>query len=131
LYSQNSLVKENIIDSGGTDTIVAGGVAAWYDSTGNILLVKQFLPYPALAVTLRGEFGSADQVGTAGQAAHYINVSGFDRAVALLAEGATGAAPANARLELVNALAPTKIFFLADFTTPLQLSSDIAQVVTY
>jgi hypothetical protein len=139
LYTQGAQIKENIIDSGGADQSVAPGAAAWYDSTGNILLIKQFLPsggspssYPALAVTSRGAFGNTQPVGAPVLAAHYINVTGFDRGVALIGQGpTTGTPPASARLALVNALSPDKLLFLADFSSPLQMTSDIAQVATY
>lgn len=119
----------------GADALVAAGGAAWYDSTGNIVLVQQALfsgltPYPALAVTTRGAFGTTQAVGTPAQAARLTEVSGFDRGVALLAEGApTGASPARARIALVNALAPDKLLYLAEFASPLQLTSSPAVVV--
>jgi hypothetical protein len=58
-------------------------------------------------------------------------VSGFDRAVALLAEGsATSPTPARARIALVNALAPDKLLYLAEFQSPLQLTSSPSVVVS-
>jgi hypothetical protein len=139
LYTQGGQVKENIIDSGGVDQAVAPGVEGWYDSTGNIVLIKQFLPsggspptYPAVAVALRGQFGDTKPVGSPVQAAHYINVTGFDRGVVLIGQGpTTGTPPASARLALVNASSPDKLLFLADFSSPLQMTSDITQVATY
>ena len=121
-----------------SDQVVSAGTAAWYDSTGNIVLVRQALPsggtpdtYPALAVTTRGSFGSTQPLGTPTLAASYFSLSGFDRAVVILGEGpTTGAAPTSARLALVNAVAPDKLLYLADFQSPLQLSTPVAQVVT-
>ena len=131
LYTKGGVIYENIIDSGTADTLIGGGTNAWYDSTGNIVLVEQFLPYPALAETVRGSFGTTQPVGTPGLAAQYINVTGFDRAVALIGEGATtGPVPASVHLALVNALAPDSLLYLAGFQTPLQLTSDVAQIVT-
>ena len=134
LYAKSGQIYERDFTSG-TDTIVAAGGTGWYDSTGNIVLVQQALfsgltPYPVLAVTTRGAFGTSQPVGTPAQAARLSEVSGFDRGVALLAEGPpTGATPARARVALVNALAPDKLLYLGEFESPLQLTSSPAQVV--
>jgi len=135
LYLQSSQIYERDLASNGTDTIVAAGGSAWYDSTGNIVLVQQAQfaggsPYPVLGVTTRGAFGTTRLVGTPAQAAKFNEVSGFDRGVALFAEGSPGgAAPTRARVALVNALAPDKLLYLADFETPLQLTSSPVVVV--
>jgi len=137
LFSRSGSVFETVIDSTSEQVVGAGG-SGWYDSTGNVVLLKQFLPsggtppsYPALAVSVRGGFGTTAPVGTPVLAAQYVNVSAFDRAVALMGEGATtGSAPTSARLALVNGLAPDKILYLADFQSPLQLTTDVAQAVT-
>jgi hypothetical protein len=87
--------------------------------------------YPVLAVTTRGAFGTTQAVGTPAQAARLSEVSGFDRGVVVLAEGAPGGTPpARARVALVNALAPDRLLYLADFQSPLQLTSSPAQVVS-
>jgi hypothetical protein len=130
-------VREAVLATG-EDTLISSGAAAWYDSTGNIVLVEQFRPsggnpssYPGLGVALRGAFGSAAPLGTAGLAASYFTVNGFDRAVLMLGEGpTTGSAPTSARLALVNAVAADKLLYLADFQSPLQLTSPVAQVVS-
>jgi len=132
LYIQNAQVQESVI--GSSSQTVGVGANAWYDSTGNIVLLEQFLstaPYPALAVTARGQFGTTQPVGTPGRAAQYFNVSGFDRAIVLLGEGAPGPKPASAQLALVNAMAGDKLLYLATFQSPLTLSSDTATIVTY
>lgn len=135
LFARSGQVFERDI-AGGTDTMVAAGGTAWYDSTGNIVLVQQaqfsgLTPYPVLAVTTRGSFGTTQPVGTPAQAARLSEVSGFDRGVAVLAEGPPGSAiPARARVALVNALAPDRLLYLADFQTPLQLTSSPAVVVS-
>jgi hypothetical protein len=135
LYLQSSQIYERDLASNGTDTNVAAGGSAWYDSTGNIVLVQQAQfaggsPYPVLGVTTRGAFGTTRLVGTPAQAAKFNEVSGFDRGVALFAEGSPGgAAPTRARVALVNALAPDKLLYLADFETPLQLTSSPVVVV--
>ncbi len=138
LYAKGAEVFESVIDSGTADANVGGGVNGWYDSTGNIVLLEQFLAssgtssYPALAATVRGSFGTTQLVGLAALATNYINVTGFDRGVALIGQGPiTAPAPASTQLELVNALAPADLLPLASFQSPLQLTSDTAQIVSY
>lgn len=138
LYSKGGEVFESAIGSGTADQAVGTGGDGWYDSTGNIILLEQFLPsggtpasYPVLAETVRGSFGTTNTLGTAVEAAQYFNVTGFDRGVVLLGEGPTTGAPASTvHLALVNALAPTDLFYLASFQSPTDLTSDTAQVVT-
>jgi hypothetical protein len=130
LYSKGLQIWENSIGAGTSDQLVEAGSNAWYDSTGNIVLVQQFLPYPALVVTSRGSFGTSQPLGTPGLAAHYVNVSGFDRGVVVIGEGPTsGPAPASPRPTLVNALAPDRLFFLSANGSPQQLTSPSARVV--
>lgn len=135
LFSKSGQIYERDLAAGGVDTLVAAGGTAWYDSTGNIVLVQQaqfagLTPYPVLAVSTRGAFGTTQAVGTPAQAARLSEVSGFDRGVALLAEGPPGGAtPTRARVALVNALAPDRLLYLSDFQTPLQLTSSPAVVV--
>ena len=131
-------IWENSIGAGTTDAIVEAGSDAWYDSTGNIVLVRQLLPsggspssYPALVVTTRGAFGGSLPLGTSGLAADYLDVSGFDRGVVIVGEGpTTGTVPPSPRLALVNAMAPDKLFYLADQGSPQQLTSPSMRVVT-
>ena len=135
LYAKSGQIYEQDLVAGGEIVVAAGG-NAWYDSTGNIVLVQQAqfsgpTPYPVLGVATRGAFGTVQPVGTPAQAARLSEVSGFDRGVALLAEGAPNSAtPARARIALVNALAPDKLLYLGDFESPLQLTSSPARVVT-
>jgi hypothetical protein len=134
LYAKSGQVYERDLASG-VDALVAAGGTAWYDSTGNIVLVQQaqfsgLTPYPVLVVTTRGAFGTTQPVGTPAQAARLSEVSGFDRGVTLLAEGSpTSSPPARARIALVNAIAPDKLLYLADFQSPLQLTSSPSVVV--
>ncbi|GFE86039.1 hypothetical protein GCM10011488_09930 [Steroidobacter agaridevorans] len=137
LYLKSGQIHELDLASNGADTIVAAGGTAWYDSTGNIVLVQQArfvdgTPYTVLGVTTRGAFGDTQLVGTPAQVTRFSEVSGFDRGVALLAEGSPGGtAPTRARVALVNALAPDRLLYLADFETPLQLTSPPVQVVAH
>jgi hypothetical protein len=137
LYVIGQNVYEARLDGTVSDQLVGPGSDAWYDSTGNIVLLRQSLPsggtpstYPALASAVRGGFGTTRLLGTPVLAARFANSSGFDRAVVLLGEGAvTGAPPATARIALVNAMAPDKLLYLADFSSPLQLATSAAVIV--
>ena len=135
LYSKSGQIFERDLGAGATDTLVAAGGTAWYDSTGNILLVQQaqfagLTPYPVLVVTTRGAFGTTQSVGSPAQAARLTEVSGFDRGVSVLAEGPPGGSiPTRARIALVNGLAPDRLLYLSDFESPLQLTSATARVV--
>src|SRR5262249_22645678 len=110
---------------------VGGGYGGWYDSTGNIVLLQEHLPYPALASTSRGQFGTTKQVGTTSLAALYTDASGFDRGVAIIGQGPTsGSPPARVTLQLVNAQAPQGLLPLASFQSPLQLTSASSKIVS-
>ena len=68
LYSRAGQVFESMLD--GTAHNSSGGAFGWYDSTGNIVVLKQFLPsggtppsYTALAVSVRGSFGHHPAIG--------------------------------------------------------------------
>lgn len=136
LYSRGTELWEAALDGTTSDQLISAGTAAWYDSTGNIVVVRQTLPsggstYTAVGVTVRGAFGTTRPLGTPALAAAYFDLSGFDRAVVVLGEGATsGSASTSARLALVNAVAPDKPLYLADFQSPLQLNSQSSQVVS-
>jgi Bacterial Ig domain len=135
LYTDGTTVTETIIDGPGTQAL-GGGNAGWYDSGGNIALLQQSAPYTVLASTYRGQFGSSpSRVGTPSLAVIYSDVSGFDRAVAIIGQGPTsGATPATATLQFVNARAPTSLLPLtlpssSSFQSPLQLTSYSSKVV--
>lgn len=137
LFSRAGQILETPLDASTTEQFVGAGANGWYDSTGNIVLIQQFLPssgspstYPALASTVRGGFGTTRPVGSPVLAAHFRDASGFDRAVVLIGEGPTsGSAPTTGRVALVNAMAPDKLLYLADFPSPLQLASSTAIIV--
>ena len=136
LYTNGSLVSEAVIDSGAAAATVGGGYFGWYDSTGNIVLLSQSLQagstnYAALSETSRGSFGLTPDVGMTSMATYYVDTSGFDHGVALIGQGAIGGtAPTSVQLQLVSALAPTKLFTLGEFKTPLQLTSNSSKVVS-
>jgi hypothetical protein len=124
-------------ETGTPDQTVGPGIDAWYDSTGNIVLLKELQvtglgsSYLSLASTVRGSFGTTQPIGTPGDAAVYFTVGGFDRGVVILAQNAPGAVASEVGLELINALAPGAALPLADFQTPVSLTTDLAQVITY
>jgi hypothetical protein len=123
-------VSEAIIDAAGGQTVGAGN-GGWYDSTGNIVLLSQPVPYQVLESTSRGVFGTTQRVGTTSLATLYNDVSGFDRGVAIIGQGPTsGTPPATSTLQLVNALAPQGLLPLAAFQSPLQLTSNSSKVVS-
>ena len=136
LYTRGGLLNEVMLD-GSANTNVGAGSFGYYDSTGNIVVLLQFLAsggspatYPVLAATTRASFGTTQQLGTPVLAAPYTDTSGMSHAVAILGEGpTTGAAPTSARLALVNALAPDTLIYLADFESPLDLATHSSQVV--
>jgi hypothetical protein len=131
LYSRDGEVSEAVIGSGTTDQKVGVGTDGWYDSTGNIVVLRKFLPYPSLTVATRGTFGTTKPLGTTTLAAHYVDVSGVDRGVVVIGEGPqTGSAPSSARLALVNTQAPDKLLYFVDFQSPLGLTSPTSQVVS-
>jgi hypothetical protein len=126
-----------INETGTPDQTVGPGIDAWYDSTGNIVLLEQVQvtgsssTYFVLASTVRGSFGTTQPLGTANDAAAYFSVSGFDRGVVILGQSAPGTTVTDVQLELINALAPNAALPLAEFQTPLSLTSDLAAVITY
>lgn len=124
---------EKIIDAGAAEQPVAQGNFALYDATGDAVIARRAISGGlfVLASSIRGNFGSSADLGTAGQAARYRDLSGVERAVALIGEGATSGSPTTARIALVNAFAPDKLIYLADFQSPLGLTSEASYVVTY
>jgi hypothetical protein len=127
--SNPSAVSEAGIDTAGTQTI-GGGFNGWYDSTGNIVLLQQHVPFVALASTSRGSFGTTSQVGTTSLATWYTDVSGFPNGVAIIGQGQTASAPATSNLQLVSALLPQGLLPLAKFASPTQLTSYSSKVVS-
>jgi Bacterial Ig domain len=129
LYTDTATVTETIVDTPGSEAL-GDGNAGWYDSTGNIALLRQAVPYTVLASTSRGSFGTANRVGTQSLAVIYSDVSGFGNGVAIIGQGPTsGTPPATATLQIVNALAPQGVLQLASFPSPLQLTSYSSKIV--
>ena len=131
LYTDGATVTETVVDQPGSQAL-GGGNGAWYDSTGNIALLSQTISsYNVLSSTSRGSFGTTNRVGTSSLAIIYKDLSGMSDGVAIIGQGPTsGAPPATATLQLVNALAPGAVFPLASFQSPLQLTSYSSKVVS-
>jgi hypothetical protein len=139
LYTDNAQIFEAAIDSGSPGQQLGLGINGWYDSTGNIILLQNPLSLGApvasgstLAATVRGSFGTTQQVGTPAMATYYLDVSGFPRAAAvIIGEGATtGSVPTTAQLGIVNALAAATVYHMTQFQSPLQLTTYASRVVS-
>jgi hypothetical protein len=139
LYTDGAQVFETIIGSGNPGQQLGPGIAGWYDSTGNIVLLQAPLspgmPLASgsiLSATVRGSFGATQQVGTPSMATYYLDVSGFSlTAAAIIGQGPANASPpSTAVLSIVNALAPTAGYPMSDFASPLQLTSYVSRVVS-
>ena len=65
-------------------------------------------------------------------AVYYVDVSGFPQAAAaIIGEGpATGGVPMTARLGIVNALAPTAVYYMSQLQSPLQLTTYASKIVS-
>jgi len=142
LYTDSAQVAEIGAAAGNGGIQVGVGNQAWYDSSGNIVLVQD----PAAAgVTLTYNtrpFGSPMPVTRSGTVAYAVDVSGFAQGVVTLSEGQGGmAAPAAASLQLINVLAANsqgiQPLYLASLSStpssasPVHLTSYISKVVTH
>ena len=142
LYTDSAQVAEIGAAAGNGGIQVGVGNQAWYDSSGNIVLVQD----PAAAgVTLTYNtrpFGSPMPVTRSGTVAYAVDVSGFAQGVVTLSEGQGGmAAPTAASLQLINVLAANsqgiQPLYLASLSStpssasPVHLTSYISKVVTH
>jgi hypothetical protein len=128
LFSTSGQIYEGVIDSTAAAQLVGAGTSGVHDSVGDTIVLQQS---NTLSVARRGSFGAPTAVGTPGQAAWFSDFSGAERAVLLIGEGPAGAAPRTVRLAFVNARAPDRLLALADFNTPIDLTSGEARIVTY
>lgn len=142
LYTDSAQVAETGAAAGSGSIQVGVGNQAWYDSSGNVVLVQD----PAASgVTLTYNtrpFGSPVPVTRSGTVAYAVDVSGFGQGIVTLSEGQNGMpAPANASLQLINVLAANsqgiQPFYLASLSStpslasPVHLTSYISKVVTH
>lgn len=126
---RSSELAEVVPDAGTPPERVAGALSGFYDSTGDTIVVRQ--ADGTLAVAERGAFGNVKPLGSPGQVPHAVDFSGIGHGVVVIGEGPPGAAPASARLALVNARAPDRPLYLQDTAAPLGLTSDVARIVSY
>jgi hypothetical protein len=141
LYTDSAQVGEISTAAGSTGTPIGMGNQAWYDSSGNIVLLRN--PASAgsnLSYNAR-PFGSPVPVTPAGAVAYAVDVSGFAWGVVTLSEApGSGSAPAAANLQLVNVLAANsqgaQPLYLASLSStpslpsPVHLTSYVSKVVT-
>jgi hypothetical protein len=141
LYTDSAQVAEIGAGTGGTGTQLGVGNHAWYDSSGNIVLIEA----PAttgytLSYNTR-PFGSPVTVTPAGTVAYAVDVSGFAQGVVTVGEGQSGgSAPATTSLQLVNVMAANspaaQPLYLASLSStpslhsPVHLSTYVSKVVT-
>jgi hypothetical protein len=119
--------------AGNTGTQVGVGNQAWYDSTGNIVLLQNQLSAGVSLTYNTRPFGSPKPINTAGTVAYDLDVSGFGSGVIIFGQAAdTGSAPAATSLQLVSALSPGgPLPLMSPSATPLDLTSYTSKVVTY
>jgi len=141
LYTDSAQVGEIGATAGSSGTPVGMGNQAWYDSSGNIVLIQA----PASSGTTLSyntrPFGSPLPVTPSGTVAYAVDVSGFAQGIVTLGEVESGgSAPANANLQLINVVTAngqgTQPLFLASLTStpslqsPVHLTSYVSKVVT-
>jgi len=141
LYTDSAQVAEIAASTGGTGTQVGVGNQAWYDSTGNIVLIEAPATTGSTLSYNARPFGSPAAVTPSGTVAYAVDVSGFARGVVTLGEGPNGGpAPAATSLQLVNVLATNspaaQPLYLASLSStpslhsPVHLSSYVSRIVT-
>jgi hypothetical protein len=141
LYTDSAQVAEIGAGAGNTATQVGVGNQAWYDSSGNIVLIQDPASSGSTLTYNTRPFGSPVPVSPPATVAYAVDVSGFAAGVVTLSEGQAGtAAPANGYLQLIDVLAVngqgTQPLYLASLTSspslqsPVHLSSYVSKVVT-
>lgn len=140
LYTDSAQVAEIGASTGGSGTQVGVGNRAWYDSSGNIVLIEGPAATGSTLSYNTRPFGSPTAITPSGTAAYAVDVSGFAQGVVTLGTGQSGGtAPATTSLQLVNVLATNSAaqpLYLASLTStpslrsPAHLSSYISRVVT-
>jgi Tol biopolymer transport system component len=132
LYTDTAQVFEIASGPGNTGTQLGEGTQAWYDSTGNVVLLQKPLASggSTLAYNTR-PFATPQPVTPSSIAAYDVDVSGFSEGVVILGQASSsGAAPTTTNLQIVNALAPDHPFALMSLESPLQLTSYVSKVVS-
>ena len=141
LYTDSAQVAEIGAGAGNGSIQVGVGNQAWYDSSGNVVLVQNPAS-PGVTLTYNTRpFGSPVPVTRSGTVAYAVDVSGFAQGVVTLSEGQAGLpAPANASLQLIDVLASNtqgvQPLYLASLSStpslpsPVHLTSYISRVVS-
>lgn len=141
LYTDSAQVAEIAASTGGSGAQVGVGNRAWYDSSGNIVLIEAPATTGSTLSYNTRPFGSPVAITPAGTAAYVVDVSGFAQGVVTLGTGQSGgSAPATTSLQLVNVLATNtpaaQPLYLASLTStpslrsPVHLSTYVSKVVT-
>jgi hypothetical protein len=133
LYTDTAQVFEIASGPGNTGTQLGDGIQAWYDSTGNVVLLQKPLSPggSTLAYNVR-PFAAPQPITPSSMAAYDVDVSGFSEGVVILGQASSsGAAPTNTNLQIVNALAPDHPFALMSLQSPLQLTSYVSKIVSH
>jgi hypothetical protein len=141
LYTDSAQVGEIGAAAGGSGTPLGMGNQGWYDSSGNIVLIRNPAASGSTLTYNARPFGSPVGVTPPGTVAYAVDVSGFPWGVVTLSESPTGgSAPANANLQLVNVLAVnspgTQPLYLASLSStpslqsPVHLTSYVSKIVT-
>jgi len=132
LYTDTAQVFEIASGPGNMGTQLGEGTQAWYDSTGNVVLLQKPLASggSTLAYNTR-PFATPQPVTPSSISAYDVDVSGFSEGVVILGQASSsGAAPTTTNLQIVNALAPDHPFALMSLESPLQLTSYVSKVVS-
>ena len=141
LYTDSAQVGEISASAGASGTPVGMGNQAWYDSTGNIVLIQAAAASGTTLSYNTRPFGSPLPVTPAGTVAYAVDISGFAQGVVTLGEVESGgSAPTQVNLQLVNVVTAngqgTQPLFLASLTStpsllsPVHLSSYVSRLVT-
>lgn len=136
LYTDTAQVTEIGAGSGNTGALVGVGNQAWYDSSGNIVLLEYPGPSGATLTYNTRPFGSPVAVTPSGSVAYALDVSGMASGVVTLGEVPSGgSAPTAVSLQLLNVLsASAQPLYLTTLNatpaaqSPLHLSSYISKV---
>jgi len=141
LYTDSAQVAEIGATTGGAGTQVGVGNRAWYDSSGNIVLIEAPATTGSTLSYNTRPFGSPIAVTPSGTVAYVVDISGFAQGVVTLGAGQSGGTPpATTSLQLVNVLATNSAaaqpLYLASLSStpsmhsPVHLSSYVSKIVT-
>ncbi len=142
LYTDSAQVAEISAGAGATGTQLGVGNQAWYDSSGNIVLIEAPAASGSTLAYNTRPFGAPVAITPSGTVAYAVDVSGFAQGVLTFAQAQGGGpAPTTATLQLINVLATNnpaaQPLYLASLTStptlrsPTHLSSYISKVVTH